>query len=99
MSIRILRIKQVCGPTGRLPVSKSKFYDDFVLHDLADPFIPGTEVKRVRPVKLAGNAAGFVESEIDAVNEALVSLRDATPPKPAVTSRKQRGAAFKGTAA
>jgi hypothetical protein len=90
MSIRILRVKQICGPAGRLPVSKSKFYDDFVLHDPADPFIPGTQIKRTRPVKLAGNAAGFVEGEIDAINEALVSLRDATPLNPTVTSRKRK---------
>jgi predicted DNA-binding transcriptional regulator AlpA len=79
MTVRILRAKQTFGLTGRLPLSKSKFYDDIVLHDEADPYIPGTQIPRVRPVKLVGNASGFVEGEIDRVAEALVALRDATP--------------------
>jgi predicted DNA-binding transcriptional regulator AlpA len=83
MAVRILRLKQVIAPNGRLPVSKSKLYDDFILSDPADSFIPGTDVKRLRPVPLGGRCVGFVEEEVDRVNEALVALRDATPFQPA----------------
>jgi hypothetical protein len=83
MTVRILRGNQAYGPTGRLPLGRSKFYQDIVLRDKADPFIPGTQVPRIRIVKLAGTASGFVEDEVDAVAEALVALRDATPFQPA----------------
>ncbi len=88
MSARILRGRQTYGPTGRLPLSRSKFYDAIVLHDEADPNIPGTDIPRVRIVKLAGNASGFVEGEIDRVNAALIKLRDATPFTPFVRKPK-----------
>jgi hypothetical protein len=80
-ALRILRPRQVWGPGGRLPVSKSLGFDDYTLHSEADPFIPGTEIRRLRPVPLGGRAIGFVEAEVDAVVEGLVKLRDSTPLK------------------
>ena len=90
MSVRILRGPQVWGQTGRLPLSRSEFYESIVLHDPADPFVPGTQTKRVRPVKLASNASGFVEAEIDAINKALVEARDASPLKSKPTEKITR---------
>lgn len=77
-SIKILRGNgQSYGRGGRIPVSRSKFYDDFVLKDPNDPYIPGTTILRVRPVPLAGKCTGFVEHELDAINAALIKARDA----------------------
>ena len=42
--------------TGRLGVSRSTFYDNFVLHSEDDPFIPGTDVRRLRLLHLSANA-------------------------------------------
>jgi hypothetical protein len=79
-SIKILRGNgQSYGRGGRIPVSRSKFYEDFVLKDSTDPCIPGTTILRVRPVPLGGKCTGFVEHELDAVNAALVKARDVAP--------------------
>jgi hypothetical protein len=82
MTIRILRGEQAYGRAGRLPLGRSKFYRDIVLRDEDDPFVPNTQIPRLRIVKLAGTASGFVEAELDTVAEALVNLRDATPLQP-----------------
>jgi hypothetical protein len=77
----ILRPKQVYGPGNPIPVGPTKFYEDFVLHDEADPFVPGTNVRRARSVPLGERARGFFDDEILALVEALRQLRDATPLK------------------
>jgi hypothetical protein len=38
--------------TGRLPVGKSEFYQDIVLKSEDDPFIPGTNVRRLELIHL-----------------------------------------------
>jgi hypothetical protein len=81
MAVRILRGPQIWGREGRLPVSRTTFDEKFTLHDPSDPFVPGTNIRRVRRVPLGGRAVGYVEDEIDVVAEQLVKARDASPLK------------------
>ncbi len=78
MSIRLLRAKQVYGVGGRIPVSKGYFFDNYVLRDDGDQFVPHTngQVRRLKPVHLGVQALAFIEDEIDELNAALVALRD-----------------------
>jgi hypothetical protein len=61
---------------GILGVGPSKFYEDFVQHDKAKPFLPGTKIKRLRPMKIGERATGFPEDEVTALVEALRAQRD-----------------------
>jgi predicted DNA-binding transcriptional regulator AlpA len=61
----------------KLGVSRVTFYDNYVLREGGDRFIPGTKVPRLRPpLKLGERARGFPDDEIDAVIEALRAERD-----------------------
>jgi hypothetical protein len=79
MSAAILRPRAVFGPGNPLPVQQTKFYEDYVMHDEADPYVPGTNIQRLRPVRLGARAVGFFSDEVFALNEALRQLRDTTP--------------------
>jgi hypothetical protein len=61
---------------GRLAVAKSAFYENFVLHDERDPFIPGTNVSRLKLLHLAANATAAFNDEIEALEEGLRRWRD-----------------------
>ena len=63
--------------TGRLGVSRSTFYDNFVLHsEEDDPLIPGTDVHRLRLLHISANATAAFDDEVDALVEALKRHRD-----------------------
>jgi hypothetical protein len=64
----------------RLGVGKSKFYKDYVKQEGGDEFIPGTKVRRLRPMPLGKVAVGFPDDEIDAVIDGLREERDAAGP-------------------
>lgn len=92
-STAILRPKQIYGPGGKLPISRTAFFDNFVLHDEADPFIPGTKIRRLRLAKLGERAVGAFADEIEAIVEALRAARDASPlktAKPALIPHKKK---------
>jgi hypothetical protein len=63
----------------KVSVKRTKFHEDYVLHDENDPYVPGTEgqVRRVRPVPLGERAVGFFEDEIDVLLGQLRTWRDA----------------------
>jgi predicted DNA-binding transcriptional regulator AlpA len=73
MSNSILRLQ---ATLARIGVKKTKFLDDFVLHSDSDPFIPGTDIPRLRKVQLGERAVGFFDDEVDAVIEAFRDFRD-----------------------
>ena len=64
------------GRPGRLAIGRSCFYANFVLRDENDPFIPGTDVPRLKLLPLSANATAAFDDEIDAVIEGLRCWRD-----------------------
>jgi hypothetical protein len=74
---RVGRLFNRKGRPGRLAIGRSCFYANFVLRDENDPFIPGTDVPRLRLLQLAANATAAFDDEIDAVIEGLRKWRDA----------------------
>jgi predicted DNA-binding transcriptional regulator AlpA len=66
---RIVRKPEACD---RLACRKTKFEQDYVLHDPNDPHVPGTEIPRLKPIPLGPRNVGFLESDLDALVEALV---------------------------
>jgi hypothetical protein len=76
MAIRMLRPKVVQAQIG---VGKTKFNDDFIDHgrDGEGRYIPGTDVRRLRPVYLGPRCIAFPSDEVDDLIERLKALRDA----------------------
>jgi hypothetical protein len=64
---KLIRLKKVYGPDGKLPVGKSTFYTDYVATGL------------VRLVPLGERAKAAVEDEIDDLVEQLITECDAKP--------------------
>jgi hypothetical protein len=75
-----------------VPVGHTRWYEDFVLRDESDPFIPGTTVRRVKTVDLGPKARAHDQAEIDRVAAELAAL----PHKP---WRKPRGTAYSASTA
>jgi hypothetical protein len=75
--LRLLRPNFVYGPGSKTGIGKTKFRDDYMYHEGGDEFIPGTRVRRLKPIPLGERAIGFAEDEVDALIEALRSARDA----------------------
>jgi hypothetical protein len=92
----ILRPNRVHGVGNPLPVGATKFDADYVWHSESDPYVPGTNIPRLRPVQLGERAKGFFDDEVAALVEALRLLRDASPPKmrppKTVVARRQKKA-------
>jgi hypothetical protein len=78
MAKMIERIPSACH---RIGVGKTKFVEDYILHDEADPYVPHTDgqVLRVRTVPLGEKAVGLFSDEIDDRIEALRRWRDRQP--------------------
>jgi predicted DNA-binding transcriptional regulator AlpA len=64
----ILRLKQVLN---RLACGKTKFEEDYRYHTPDDPYVPGTDIPRVKPIPLGPRNVGFLEHEIDELIDAL----------------------------
>jgi len=62
---------------GRLGVSKTTFFTNYVLNDVNDPFVPGTTVPRLRLLRLAPKATAVFDREVDEFIQALRAWRDA----------------------
>jgi predicted DNA-binding transcriptional regulator AlpA len=73
---RIVREPEACD---RLGCKRTSFRERYVLHDPADPNVPGTDIPRLRPVRLGPRNHGFVDGEVDSLVDAIAALRDATP--------------------
>ena len=76
MSTRMMRLTQVYGRGNPIPVGKTKFHEDIVLHDEADPFIPGTRVHRLKLANIGERTPVAFEDEVTALAEAIRKQRD-----------------------
>lgn len=56
---------------GVFDISKSKFYNEFVLTDPANPNIPNTDIPRLRLVYLGGKSVGVADDDTGRVVLAL----------------------------
>jgi len=72
---------------GVFDVSRSKFYRDLMLSDPADPYIPGTDIPRLRPVYLGAKSVGVSEDEIQRV---VLALQDFYASKAAQRAGKNK---------
>ena len=61
---------------GLFGVAKSAFYCNYVLKDESDPFIPGTDVPRLKLLHLAETSSAAFNDEIERVQEGLRRWRD-----------------------
>jgi hypothetical protein len=64
---------------ARLGIGLSKFTDEFVDHGKGDKLVPGTNIRRLRPLHMGPKRIGFLSDEIDALIEALRRHRDNAP--------------------
>ena len=90
--MRVIRIGKMFNRKGRkgiFDISRAKVHRDFVLTDPANPFIPGTDIPRLRLVHLGGKSVGVSEDEINRVVAALQTWH--------ATKAAQRAAAGKKT--
>jgi hypothetical protein len=92
--VKMLRVGAIYGRGKPIPVGKKKFYQDIVLKDENDPFIPGTKIRRLRLASLGERVRVGFEHEIEAIAEALLVERDALVAEHAAeTERVERGKA------
>ena len=76
MARGVTRPSKLYGRDGRLGVSKTTFYENIVHHGDNDPFIPGTEVLRLKLARIGPKITIAFNDELDALEEALRRERD-----------------------
>ena len=54
---------------------KTKFDDDYRFHSADDPFVPNTDIPRLKPIPLGERNIGYLEHEADALIDALAAAR------------------------
>jgi predicted DNA-binding transcriptional regulator AlpA len=79
---KILRPKETWEKLG---CGHSKFEEHYRFRSAADPFVPNTNIPRVKAVPLGERNVGFLEHELDALIDALAELRDTAPAAPRTT--------------
>jgi hypothetical protein len=74
----MLRPKKIYGTAdGKIPVGRTKFFEDYVYREDGPKFIPGTNVPRLRLAHLGPRSVAGFEDEVDALLEGLRAERDA----------------------
>jgi hypothetical protein len=73
---RIVRPKEAWKKLG---CGHSKFEEDYRFHTPDDPFVPGTDIPRVKAIPLGQRNVGFLDNDLDELIDALAELRDAVP--------------------
>jgi hypothetical protein len=58
---------------GIFDIGRARGYRDYLLTDPTDPFIPGTDVPRLRLIHLGGKSVGVSDDEI---NRVVAGLQD-----------------------
>jgi predicted DNA-binding transcriptional regulator AlpA len=73
MAKRIVRKKEAYD---RLGCGHSKFHTHYLFRTAADPYVPETQIPRLKAIPLGVRDIGFLESEVDSLIDALAALRD-----------------------
>jgi hypothetical protein len=60
----------------------SRFYHEYLDHEDGNDVVPGTDIPRLRPVRLGERAMGFFSDEVDQLIEALRHHRNNTALEP-----------------
>jgi hypothetical protein len=89
MRTTIMRPAEIYGPGNPIPVGSTTFYETYVYRPGGDGFLPGTNIPKLRFVKLGARAVGAFADEVYALVEALRAARDSTPPRPPPFTREQ----------
>lgn len=75
MSKRLLRLKAAFDKaTGRLPVGQSEAYLKYIHRSDDDPFVPGTEVRRLKLVDIGPKARAIDEADLDQLINELAAI-------------------------
>ena len=82
MTKRLMRPNQLYGRAGALGVGKTKFLEDFVYDEKrgGEQYIPGTNVPRLKLVRIGPKIVAAIEDEVDMLIEALRAERDQQQP-------------------
>ena len=97
--MRIFRLKQLCGPNGLFGIGHSKLYEHYIEREGADPFIPGTHVRRARTVNLGERAKGMTDVEVDRIIRELAAEAKPLPAAVKMPLARPRGRPRKGAKA
>jgi hypothetical protein len=89
-TLSLTRANKLYGPHGRLGVGKTKFHEDFI-DTGGDPYVPGTKVRRLKPVRIGLRAMAFIDDEIDELIEGLRRERDKNLPRRRGPTAQHRG--------
>jgi predicted DNA-binding transcriptional regulator AlpA len=76
MSRKILRPKATLETLG---CRKTSFDERYRFHSDDDPFVPGTNIPRLKPIPLGQRNIGYLQHEVDELIDALAELRRDTP--------------------
>jgi hypothetical protein len=68
---RIVRPKEACN---RLGCGKTKFSEDYEHHNDNDPYVPGTEIPRVKAIRTGPRTKAFLDHELDDLIGALAAV-------------------------
>jgi hypothetical protein len=79
---KLLRPNQIYGRGNPLPVGKTYFFQNFVHFEGGDAvqYIPGTDIPRLKLIRLGPRAVAALEDEVEALVEAWRDARDARRP-------------------
>jgi predicted DNA-binding transcriptional regulator AlpA len=69
MAKRFVREPEACG---RLGCGRSTFRENYRLNDPDDPYVPGTQIKRVKRLHLGPRNIAFEDSDLDRLINALI---------------------------
>jgi hypothetical protein len=72
---RLIRLRDAYGRGGVVPVGRTKFFDDFVLNSEADPFVPNSEIPRLKLIPLGERAMALDLDEVNSFVDQLKQLR------------------------
>jgi hypothetical protein len=68
----LLPLKQVLI---RLACGKTKFEEDYRFHTPDDPYVPNTDIPRLKPIPIGERNIAFLEHELDELIDELAALR------------------------